>query len=149
MKLRTRIRHDERGQALVEAAMITPLVLLLMVGIFEIGRAYQTWQVLTNAAREGARASVVVGANTATVQALVKQYMKDGQLQGVDDVDVKVNQAASIQVNGDTVGASEVVVDYPFNFIILNPVVRLVKSDSTVGEALTMRATSVMRNEAQ
>ena len=149
MKLRTRIRYGERGQALVEAAMIMPLVLLLMVGIFEVGRAYQTWQVLTNAAREGARASVVVGANAATVQALVKQYMKDGQLQGVDDVDVKVNQAASIQVNGDTVGASEVVVDYPFNFIILNPVVRLVKSDSTVGEALTMRATSVMRNEAQ
>ncbi len=140
---------NQRGAALIETAITIPIVLLICVGIFEFGRAYQTWQVLTNAAREGARASVVVGANTATVQALVKQYMKDGQLQGVDAVDVKVNQAASIQVNGDTVGASEVVVDYPFNFIILNPVVRLVKSDSTVGEALTMRATSVMRNEAQ
>ena len=149
MKVMTGIRHNERGSALVEAAMITPLVLLLMVGIFEVGRAYQTWQVLTNAAREGARAAVVVGANTATVQALVKQYMNDGPLTGVDAATVNVDANASIQVNGQTVGASQVTVDYPFDFIVLNPVVRLVKSDSTVGESLTMRATSLMRNEAQ
>lgn len=149
MKLMTGIRHNERGSALVEAAMITPLVLLIMVGIFEVGRAYQTWQVLTNAAREGARASVVVGSDTTTVEALVKQYMADGQLAGAQTASVVVDQDASIEVNGESVGASQVTVDYPFDFIVLNPVVKLVKSDSTVGEAITMRATSVMRNEAQ
>ncbi len=149
MKLMTGIRHNERGSALVEAAMITPLVLLIMVGIFEVGRAFQTWQVLTNAAREGARASVVVGANAATIEALVKQYMSDGQLAGAQTANVVVNQDASIEVNGESVGASQVTVDYPFDFIVLNPVVKLVKSDSTAGEAITMRATSVMRNEAQ
>jgi Flp pilus assembly protein TadG len=142
-------RRGERGSALVEAAMVTPLILLIMVGIFEVGRAFQTWQVLTNAAREGARASVVVGANAATVQALVKQYLADGQLPEAQNASVNVNQQASLVVNGETLGASEVTVDYPFDFIILNPVARLVNPGSTSGEGITMRATSLMRNEAQ
>ena len=51
--------RSEKGVALVEAAMTIPLLLLVSVGIFEFGRAYQTWQVLTNAAREGARIAVL------------------------------------------------------------------------------------------
>src|SRR5918999_1708537 len=98
-------RRSERGQALVEAALITPVVLLIMVGIFEVGRAYQTWQVLTNAAREGARAAVVPGANATTVKALVKQYMTDGQLGSVATATVDVNQTAAIEVNGTSIGA--------------------------------------------
>ena len=35
---------------------------MVAVGIFEFGRAYQTWQVLTNAAREGARVAVLPNA---------------------------------------------------------------------------------------
>jgi Flp pilus assembly protein TadG len=140
--------RSERGQALVEAALITPVVLLIMVGIFEVGRAYQTWQVLTNAAREGARAAVVPGANGVTVRELVKKYMTDGQLGGVATATVTVNQAASINVNGASIGASLVTVDYPFSFMVLQPVARLVVKNSTAGSPLTMRVTSLMRNEA-
>ena len=42
----------QRGAALVESAMVIPILLLISAGVFEFGRAYQTWQVLTNAARE-------------------------------------------------------------------------------------------------
>ena len=35
------------------------MLLFVSVAIFEFGRAYQTWQVLTNAAREGARMAVL------------------------------------------------------------------------------------------
>jgi Flp pilus assembly protein TadG len=132
---------------MIEAALITPLVLLIMVGIFEVGRAYQTWQVLTNAAREGARAAVVPGADTETVKALVKKYITDGALPATPDVNV--NQAATIDVNGTTVLGSQVTVDYPFEFMVLQPVARLVVKDSKAGQPLTMRATSLMRNEAQ
>ena len=47
--------RNQRGAALLETAITLPLVLLVSVAIFEFGRAYQTWQVMTNAAREGAR----------------------------------------------------------------------------------------------
>ncbi len=141
-----RIR-GERGQALVEAALITPVILLIMVGIFEVGRAYQTWQVVTNAAREGARAAVVPGADKTTVEQLVQEYMKNGQLPKYSSAKVNVDQAAKLVVNGTTIGATQVTVDYPFEFVVLQPVAALINSDPMVDKALTIRATTLMRNE--
>lgn len=142
-------RNAERGTALIEAALTIPILLLLTVGIFEVGRAYETWQVLSNAAREGARMAVTPNSDPDTVEALVHNYMADGQLSYEDAAAVTVNQGATIVVNGSTVGASLVTVDYPFQFIMLQPVVRLVVPGSNAGEAITMRATALMRNEAQ
>jgi Flp pilus assembly protein TadG len=140
---------NERGSALIEAAIITPLVLLIMVGIFEVGRAYQTFQVLTNAAREGARASVLPDGDVATVQAVVKKYMSDGELGAAEAATVTVDRAADMVVNGKTYTASQVIVAYPFEFMVLQPVARLIVPASTTGEAITMRARSLMRNETQ
>jgi Flp pilus assembly protein TadG len=53
---RTRRR---RGQALVEFALIIPLFLLVLVAIFDLGRAVFAYNTLTNAAREGARTAIV------------------------------------------------------------------------------------------
>ena len=141
--------EHEAGTALIETALIMPVVLLILIGIFEVGRAYQTWQVLTNAAREGARASVIQSADEDTVEAVVKQYMTAGQLPAADDADIDINRSATLTVNGTTVGASQVTVDYPFEFVVLQPIARLVVPDTHTGDAITMRATSLMRNEAQ
>jgi Flp pilus assembly protein TadG len=48
-----------RGQALVEFALVIPLFLLLLVAIFDLGRAVFAWNTLSNAAREGARIAIV------------------------------------------------------------------------------------------
>ena len=142
-------RHSERGQALIETAITLPILLLLMVGIFEVGRAYQHWQVLTNAAREGARFSVTPNSVPATSAAMVRQYMLDGQLSQYAAAAVNVDKNATITVNGTNVGASQVTVDYPFTFIMLQPVANLVVTGSPAGAPITMRATAIMRNEAQ
>jgi len=47
------------GQALVEFSLIIPLFLLLLVGLFDLGRAVFAYNTLTNAAREGARIAIV------------------------------------------------------------------------------------------
>ena len=78
--MRTNLRKNERGAALIEAAITIPIILLIAVGIFEFGRAYQTWQVLTNAAREGARQAILIDKTDADVQATVQNYMKAGGL---------------------------------------------------------------------
>lgn len=52
-------RMRERGAAAVELAIILPLLLLIIAGVVDFGRAFFTQVVLTNAAREGARAAVV------------------------------------------------------------------------------------------
>jgi hypothetical protein len=48
-----------RGQALVEFALVIPIFLLLLVAIFDLGRAVFAYNTLTNAAREGARLAIV------------------------------------------------------------------------------------------
>jgi Flp pilus assembly protein TadG len=48
-----------RGQALVEFALVIPIFLLVLVAIFDLGRAVFAYNTLTNAAREGARTAIV------------------------------------------------------------------------------------------
>jgi hypothetical protein len=54
-----RWRRRRDGQALVELALIVPVLLLLIVGLAEFARAWNTKQVLTDASRESLRSSVV------------------------------------------------------------------------------------------
>jgi len=129
--------------------MVLPILLLISAGIFEFGRAYQTWQVLTNAAREGARIAVLPNGAPGTTETRVRQYMQDGQLSKFATAAVSVDRAVAITVNGASQTASQVVIDYPFDFIVLQPVAQLVVAGTTTGSSLTMRATALMRNEAQ
>ena len=143
---------SERGTALLETALTLPLLLLVSVSIFEFGRAYQTWQVLTNAAREGARIAVLPNITAAAVETRVRDYMASGQLPNARDAATRVlvdgNQTVSIG-GAATAKASLVTVNYPFSFIVLNPVARLINGPTTLGSAFTMVATAEMRNESQ
>ncbi len=51
--------RDERGQSLVEYALVLPILLLLLVGIMEFGIAVFNYNTIANAAREGARYGIV------------------------------------------------------------------------------------------
>src|ERR1051325_7013769 len=102
--------RTERGTALIETALTLPLVLLLSVAIFEFGRAYQTWQVLTNAAREGARVAILNGTTDDQVRSAVKNYISVGQRAAVSDGNIAVNRAAAL---GTDTG-SQITVNYPF-----------------------------------
>ena len=54
MKLRA-----TRGQGLVEFALVVPILLLLLLGVIELGRAWMTRNIMTGAAREAVRIYVV------------------------------------------------------------------------------------------
>ncbi len=135
----TRLRN-ERGAALLETAVTLPLILLISVAIFEFGRAYQVQQVLTNAAREGARVAVLPNFTDQQVTQVVRDYMSSGGL-------TPVNPTIQSNVPFGPNDASRVTINYPFNFIVLNPVARLVSRGATVGGALNMQASTLMRNE--
>jgi Flp pilus assembly protein TadG len=53
--------RSERGQSVVEFAMVLPLLLVVLFAIVDFGRIYQGHITLTNAAREGARLGAVGG----------------------------------------------------------------------------------------
>ncbi|MHB8397991.1 MAG: TadE/TadG family type IV pilus assembly protein [Candidatus Limnocylindrales bacterium] len=62
---------DRRGgQALVEFALVLPVLILLVLIVLDFGRLYQSWVTLTNAARVGAN----YAASTGTYKALDPRY---------------------------------------------------------------------------
>jgi Flp pilus assembly protein TadG len=139
-----KLSKNERGAALLEAAVTIPLILVISVAIFEFGRAYQTWQVLTNATREGARVAVIAGTTDDQVRAAVNNYLTVGRLSTVADSNIDVNRTAPLGANT----GSQITVRYPMSFMVLNPVIRLINPSSTLGSApLTMSAVAIMRNE--
>lgn len=50
---------DDRGAAMVEFALVLPILVMLLVGIIEFGSAYNTQLALQASAREGARAAAL------------------------------------------------------------------------------------------
>ena len=92
--------------------------------------------------------SVLPNGDPNAVEDRVRQYLQTGQLPEYATAAVTVDRSATVVVNGNAEVASQIIVDYPFEFMVLQPVARLVVPGTNTGEALTMRATALMRNEA-
>ena len=73
-----RFRRRDDGAAVVEFALVVPLMFLLVFGALSFARAYQRLNVLTGALREGVRAGAALDAGTiANVQDTARAHMTD------------------------------------------------------------------------
>jgi Flp pilus assembly protein TadG len=70
------ILKSDKGQNLVEFALVVPLLLLLVIGIAEFGRAWMTKNIMTGAAREAVRMAAVPPP-TGMTQAAWDQAIRD------------------------------------------------------------------------
>jgi Flp pilus assembly protein TadG len=68
----TRRRSGERGQTLIELALLVPILLIIVTAIVDFGFAFRDYIAVTNAAREGARYAVT-GCTTTAQQDAIKQ----------------------------------------------------------------------------
>lgn len=66
-------KKSTKGQSLVEFALILPLFMLIVLGIFDFGRAIYAYSALHNAAREGARYGAVHHCDTAGIINMAQQ----------------------------------------------------------------------------
>jgi Flp pilus assembly protein TadG len=64
----------ERGQGLVEFALVLPLLVLLMLGLFDAGRLVLSYSELSNASRVGARVAMVNQSQDSTCTGSVQTY---------------------------------------------------------------------------
>ncbi len=71
------MRRRDRGQALVEFALVLPLMLAMLVGVLDLGRVIWAWDSVSNAAREGARCAIVSGLSLKPGGAGCPQLPKD------------------------------------------------------------------------
>jgi Flp pilus assembly protein TadG len=62
-----RATENSAGQTLVEFALIVPIFILVIMGVFDVGRAIYAYSTINNAAHEAARLAIV-DQNTADVR---------------------------------------------------------------------------------
>jgi Flp pilus assembly protein TadG len=108
---------------LVEFAIVAPLFFMIVLGIFEIGRACMVTELLTEAARQACRKSVIEGTSGPAVQQAAIDYLTSVGING---------ETADVYVNGQPIGTTNlstmpayteitVVVTVPANVVTWTP----------------------------
>jgi Flp pilus assembly protein TadG len=124
----------ERGAAAVEFALLLPLLLLLVFGIIDFGRALNAQVTLTQAAREGARLAALNQSNVAS--------RTQAAATGLSPVSVTVTSSCP---TGAGVGTDAVVqVSYSFSFITPVGAVAGLFGGSGFGSPITLSAQGEM-----
>ena len=134
-----RFRRDDRGQALVEFALIMPFLLLLLIGVVEFGRGWNMHQVLTDAAREGARKAVIF--DPAITQDSIKNVVINaGRTAGFN---IHPDSIVLTNWDGATGTAATVDVRQPYRFVFFGALKQWTTGQSTV----LLHTRFTMRNE--
>jgi len=112
MSLTVRHCRGRKGQALAEFALILPVVFLLIAGIIEFGRGWNIKQAVTDAAREGARWTVIVDASTTTnITDRVKQRLTLANIQTTDPpTTISITPTGSFKCPGGVGSGAEMTV---------------------------------------
>jgi hypothetical protein len=108
---------NEQGVAAAEFALVLPVLLLLLFGTIEFGMMMYGREVVTNAAREGARAGIVQGPNKPTgpqVEQIADTYLTGTGI-NPDNVDFAADQAGDGFARPDML---TVAVEYRYFFLI-------------------------------
>lgn len=156
---------NERGSVIVELAIMLPFLAILLVTIINLGLLVREHQILQNAAREGARFSILpenciacrptdcndcpggcstTGCFTQTqvtsnLKERVIDYLQASRITGVTASDITIDQTQTTTVNGVAVGLSVVTVTY--NRSLLIPGAPVLPFDS-----VALNGRSVFRN---
>ncbi|MGH7579909.1 MAG: TadE/TadG family type IV pilus assembly protein [Gemmatimonadales bacterium] len=118
-------RKSGAGQALVEFALILPIMLLIMVGILEFARAWNLHQALTDATREGARRAAVADEDMASPDSAKAAVWRGLSQAGYDPKAAGASYTVTLTVIGETgvwKTSGEVVnvdVRFPYRFWVL------------------------------
>lgn len=132
-KAATRMKHvrnraNERGQTMVEFAIVLPALALLMFAIFQFGVAFNNYLTLTDAVRAGAR-KATVSRHLANRDAVVEAAVRASG-DGIDDADLEVSVSSSWAPGSDV----EVSASYPYSINLLGWVVASGDLESTTTE---------------
>jgi Flp pilus assembly protein TadG len=104
----SRTKRDDRGAAMVEFAIVLPVLLLILMGIIEFGRAYNTQVSIQAAAREGARELALRHSSTA---------VESATRGGAPSVTIDGIAQTPCPASGD--GKAKVTITESFSFLVL------------------------------
>lgn len=129
-------RPVRSGVAAVEFAAVLPLLMTLLLGMFEISRALQVKECLTNAAHRGTRIGSLPGKTNTQIQAEVDDIMSHASLSHYS-VTVLINDQPGDVTNAKRNDKISVSVSIPVSQIFWVTTMFL-KSDMTTSETVIM-----------
>lgn len=123
---------------MVEFALVLPILMIVLLGIVDFGRAWNAHQVITDAAREATRRMVVAGppATDESVRAAVTDALRNAGLKATPTITL-----TGLRAGTGTMARVEVA--YPYTFTFLGPIMKWTTDRSNI----TLRTSFVMRNE--
>jgi Flp pilus assembly protein TadG len=145
--IRRRREKDEKGQALVEFALLVPIFLILMFAIVDFGMGFYSLITVTNSAREGAR----LGAVRATTDDIRDRVYDTADLINEGDkmtVTVGCGPSSDPPPTGSCPSQQQgdsVVVRVEYDYDLITPLASLV--GDIIGPMLTLTSTAEMRLE--
>ncbi|NLE30634.1 MAG: pilus assembly protein [Phycisphaerae bacterium] len=104
------LKNKRRAAAVVEMAVVLPVLLTILFGIIEFGWMFMVYQNITNAAREGCRTAVLEGSTDADIQNRINKYM---DLVGLSDYQV------TLQHTTPTDPTETVIIQVPYGSVSL------------------------------
>jgi Flp pilus assembly protein TadG len=133
-----RVGKEERGQAMVEFALVLPIFMLLIFAIVDFGMGFHAYITVTNSAREGARLGAVRG----TQAEILKRVQDTSDTLDPSKMTVTVTNA------GGAAGGS-VVVDVDYDYTLITPLDNILGliSGGSVGPTMKFSSSADMRLE--
>ena len=127
----------------MELAITIPMLLVVFAAMIDFAVLFQRYQVVTNAAREGARVGILPDFAAEDVQARVNSYLTQSGLTAAAPAPSVTYAAVDVTPGGATMNVVTVIVQYPHQFIFLGPAIGLVGggayADIMLAAAATMR----------
>jgi Flp pilus assembly protein TadG len=136
---------SERGAELLEFALVLPVLLLILGGILDMGFLFKDYEVLTNAAREGARMAALPGWVASDVQSRIDSYLSAGGFQGTTTTTIDQVTLITDPTSGRSINGVKVTVSGSHTYLILGPLLQLVQGGAALNT--TLRAAATMRVE--
>lgn len=109
-------RKHESGQALVEFALVLPLLLALLCGIIDFGWLYYNQITLNNAAREGARYAVIHYDPSTNWKETAESRMLAGMV-GVDSATAIVSDPVGQQITASVTATPQILTGFTSTII--------------------------------
>lgn len=120
--------RNEKGQSLVEFAILLPILLLLLMGILEFGIMLNSYLTINNSAREGARLGIVAGSDL-EINQLIATISPN-----LDSGNIIVNITPS---EGNRISGGTLTVEVIYNYQVTIPIISNILNDVVVLKAKT------------
>ena len=124
---------NQRGQALVEFTIVLPILMLLIMGIFQFGMMLNAYITIGNAAREGARAGII-GSTDAEIRNLIISTSPSLE---PENLTVSITPSETNRISGGTLA-----VNVTYNYKLTVPII-----SSLFNNVIVLKGQTTMRVE--